>query len=49
MRVSIIIVLIDFSLTVKGETLIFVSGCGSAVSSAKEGISGSFYNLVKSS
>ena len=29
--------LIDFSLTVKAATLIFISGCGSAISSAKEG------------
>ena len=41
-------VLIDFSLTVKAATLIFISGCGSAVSSAKEGKSGLIYNLVKS-
>ena len=40
--------LLDFSLTVKAETLIFISGCGSAISSAKEGISGFIYNLVKS-
>ena len=30
-------VLLDFSLTVRAETLIFISGCGSAISSAKEG------------
>ena len=30
-------VLIDFSLTVKAATLIFISGRGSAISSAKEG------------
>ena len=29
--------LLDFSLTVKAATLIFISGCGSAISSAKEG------------
>ena len=40
--------LLDFSLTVKAATLIFISGCGSAISSAKEGKSGSIYNLVKS-
>ena len=40
--------LIDFSLTVKAKTLIFISGRGSAISSAKEGKSGSIYNLVKS-
>ena len=42
------IVLLDFSLTVKASTLIFISGCGSAISSAKEGKSGFIYNLVKS-
>ena len=41
-------VLHDFSLTVKAATLIFISGCGSAISSAKEGKSVFFYNLVKS-
>ena len=40
--------LLDFSLTVKAATLIFIFGCGSAISSAKEGKSGSIYNLVKS-
>ena len=40
--------LIDFSLTVKAATLIFISGHGSAISSAKEGKSGCIYNLVKS-
>ena len=44
----IVIVLLDFSLTVKAATLIFISGCGSAISSAKEGKSGFIYNLVKS-
>ena len=39
---------IGFSLTVKTATLIFISGCGSTISSAKEGKSGSIYNLVKS-
>ena len=28
--------LIDFSLTLKASTLIFISGCGSAISSAKD-------------
>ena len=42
------IVLLDFSLTVKAATLIFISGRGSASSSAKEGKSGFIYNLVKS-
>ena len=42
------IILLDFSLTVKAAALIFISGCGSAISSAKEGKSGFIYNLVKS-
>ena len=41
-------VLLDFSLTVKAAPLIFISGCGSAISSAKEGKSAFNYNLVKS-
>ena len=44
-------VLIDISLTVKVATLIFIPalpGRGSAISSAKQGESGSIYNLVKS-
>ena len=41
-------VLLDFSFTVKPATLIFISGCGSAISSVKEGKSGFIYNLVKS-
>ena len=41
-------VLLDLSLTVKAATLIFISGCGSAISTAKEGKSGFIYNLVKS-
>ena len=36
---------IQFSLTVKVATLIFISGHGSAISSAKEGKSGFIYNL----
>ena len=40
--------LIDFSLTVKAVALIFISGRDSAISSAKQGISGYIYNLVKS-
>ena len=36
------LVLLDFLLSVKAATLIFISGCGSAISSAKEGKSG-FY------
>ena len=39
--------LIDFSLTVKAATLIFISGRGSAISSAKEGKPSFIYNLVK--
>ena len=35
------------SLTVKAATLKFISGRGSAVSSAKLGESGSIYNLMK--
>ena len=42
------LVLLDFSLTVKAATLIFISGCGSAISYAKKGNSGFIYNLVKS-
>ena len=38
-------VLIYFSLTVKAASLIFISGRGSAISSAKQGKSGSKYNL----
>ena len=40
-------ILIDFSLTVKAATLIFISGRGSAILSAKQGKSGSINNLVK--
>ena len=40
-------ILLGLSLTVKAATLIFISGCGSAISSAKEGKSGFIYNLVK--
>ena len=42
------VVLLDFSLTVKVATLIFISGRGWAISSANEGKSGFIYNLVKS-
>ena len=38
-----IFILLNFSLT----ALIFISGCCSAISSAKQGKSGSIYNLVK--
>ena len=41
------LLLIDFWLTVKAATLIFISGRGSAISSAKEGKSCFIYNLVK--
>ena len=41
-------VLLDFSLTVKAATLIFILGFGSAISSAKERKSGFNSNLVKS-
>ena len=41
-------ILLDFSLTVKAATLIFISGRGSIISSAKEGKSGFIYNSVKS-
>ena len=41
-------VLLEFSLTVKSATLIFIYWCGLAISSAKEGKSGFIYNLVKS-
>ena len=40
-------VLYDFPLTVKAASLIFISGRGSAISSAEEGKSGFIYNLVK--
>ena len=40
-------VLLDFSLTVKAATLIFISGCGLAISSVKKGKSSFIYNLVK--
>ena len=43
--ISYSIILIDFSLTVKAATLIFISGRGSAISSAKEGKSGFIFNL----
>ena len=36
-----------FALSVKAVTLIFISGRGSAISSAKQGKLGSIYNLVK--
>ena len=43
----VIQVLLDFSLTVKAATLIFISGRGSAISFAMEGNSGFIYNLVE--
>ena len=42
------VVLHDFSLSVKAATLILISGCGWAISSAKKGKSGFIYNLVNS-
>ena len=42
-----LILLLDFSLTVKVATLKFVSGRFSAIPSAKQGKSGYIYNLVK--
>ena len=45
---SLLEILLDFSLTVKAATLIFISGRGSAISSAKEGEWGFIYNLEKS-
>ena len=44
---SVQCVALDFSLTVKAATLIFISGCGSTISSAKEGNSVFIYNLIK--
>ena len=44
---SIYFILIDFSLTVKAVTLIFISGRYSASPPAKQGKSGSIDNLVK--
>ena len=41
-------VLLGLSHTVKAETLIFISGRGSAISSVKDGKLGFTYNLVKS-
>ena len=41
------LILIDFSLTVKAVTLIFISGRCSAIASSKQGESGFIYNLVK--
>ena len=38
---------LHFLLTVKVATLIFISGCGSAIPSAEKGKSGFIYNLVK--
>ena len=43
-----VFLLLDFSLTVKAASLIFISECDLAISSAKEGKSGFIYNLVKS-
>ena len=40
-------VLLDFSLTVKAATLLFISGRGTAISSVREGKSGFINNMVK--
>ena len=48
LRAKYLSVLISFLFTVKAATLIFISGRGSAISSATEGKSGSIYHLVKS-
>ena len=42
-----LLILIDFSLTLKAATSIFISGRDSAISSAKQGKPGSIYDLVK--
>ena len=39
-------ILLDFSFTVRAATLIFISGRGSAISSAKEGKPGFVYTCV---
>ena len=41
-------ILFEFSLTVKAATLLFISGRGSAISSAKQGNSGFIFKFVKS-
>ena len=41
----LVLLLIDFLLTVKAETLIFISGRGSAILSAKEGKSDFIYKI----
>ena len=43
---DVTIVLIDFSLALKATTLIFISGRGSAILTAKQGKSGSKINKV---
>ena len=48
LKEDFISILIDFSLTVKAVTLIFISRRVSAISSAREGKSGFIYKLVKS-
>ena len=48
MQMAVLCILMYFSLTVKVATLIFISGHGSAFSSAKEGKTGFTYNLAKS-
>ena len=44
----VLLILLDFSLTVKAATLIFISGCVSAISSALGREIRFNYNLVKS-
>ena len=46
-QVTSTFILIDFSLTEKAVTLIFISGCGSVISPANQGKSGSIYNIGK--
>ena len=45
--VADLVSLIDVSLTVNAASLNFISGRGSAISSAKQGESDSVYNLLK--
>ena len=45
---GMLICIIEYWLTVKAVTLIFISWHGSAILFAKEGKSGPFYDLVKS-
>ena len=45
--ISTLAILLDFSLTEKAATLIFISGCCLAISSAIQGKSGFIYNFGK--